>query len=253
MELKDSVQQQFAAVAASYANSAVHQSGPDLAALVAAVPANVAQALDVGCGPGHTALAIAPHVGAVTGLDLTEAMLAEARRLAAERGIANARFERGDVEQLPFADGSFDLVTSRYSAHHYPRPAVALAEIARVLRPGGVFLLADVVAPEPLVADTYLTAIELLRDPSHVRDHSVEQWLDLLSGAGMRAELLGAWPLRLQFDNWVARMRTPEAAAGQIRALLDGAPVEARTALAVEADHSFSVPIAVIRAVRPGQ
>ena len=90
--------------------------------------------------------------------------------------MPTSTFTVGDIEHLEFADGSFDVVVSRYSAHHYPHPAVAIAEIARVLKPGGVFLLADVVSPEDPTADTYMNAIEVLRDPSHVRDHRVDQW-----------------------------------------------------------------------------
>src|SRR5512138_2454805 len=150
MDIKQSVERQFGPVAANYATSAVHVAGPDLTAMLAAAGARPDQrALDAGCGAGHTALAFAPQLAQVIALDLTEAMLAQGRKLARDRGIANITFQRGDVERLPFPDSSFDLVTSRYSAHHYPHPHVALAEFARVLKPGGTFLLVDVVAPEP--------------------------------------------------------------------------------------------------------
>lgn len=248
MDIKASVEHQFSQVAASYASSAVHASGPDLTAMVAAAQVQGGEhVLDVGCGPGHTALAFASHVAVVVAVDLSEAMLAQGRVLAEVRGLANLTFQKGDVERLAFADESFDIVTSRYSAHHYPHPALALREIARVLRTGGSFLLVDVVAPDDPAQDTFLNAIELLRDPSHVRDHSVAQWRALFAGAGFEAETLGRWTLRLEFDAWVARMRTPELAVAQIRALLDGAPAEVRTALAVEPDHSFSVEVALLR------
>lgn len=252
MTIHDSVQRQFGAVAAAYAASAVHAAGPDLVALAAAAAASgAARALDIACGAGHTALAIAAHVAEVTALDLTEAMLEQARRLAEERGIANITFQLGAAEQLPFADGSFDLVTSRYAAHHFPRPAAVLHEIARVLRPGGIFLLADVVAlPEPLL-DTHLNAIELLRDPSHVRDHTVEEWRHMCAATGLQAETLGEWPLRLNFDAWIARMRTPPQFAASIRAIFDGAPAEVRAAMAIESDYSFSIPTALIRGLKP--
>lgn len=254
MDVKDAVQQQFTPVAAHYAASAVHISGPDLEAMLAAadLPADV-RVLDAGCGTGHTALAFAPHVAEVVGVDLTEAMLAQARALARRRGLANLSFQRGDVERLPFPDGAFDLVTSRYSAHHYPHPAAALREFARVLRPGGALLLVDVVAPDAPAQDTFLNAIELLRDPSHVRDHSAEQWRAMLAAAGFSAELLGTWPLRLDFGSWVARMQTPAPAVAQIRALIDGAPREVRDGLAVEGDDAFSflVPTALLRGRLP--
>jgi ubiquinone/menaquinone biosynthesis C-methylase UbiE len=251
LEIKDSVQKQFSPVAANYASSAVHAGGPDLAAMLAAVtPGGAERVLDAGCGAGHTALAFAPMAAEVVGLDLTEAMLAQGRKLARDRGLANVAFQRGDVERLPFPDAWFDLVTSRYSAHHYPHPPAALREFARVLKPGGAFLLVDVVSPDEPAQDTFLNAIELLRDPSHVRDHTVGQWLSMCQKAGLAAEQLGAWPLRLEFESWVARMNTPFLAITQIRALIDGAPREVRAALAIQEGYSFSVPTALIRGRR---
>jgi ubiquinone/menaquinone biosynthesis C-methylase UbiE len=250
-DVKQSVQRQFGAVAANYATSAVHRGGPDLEAMLAAAAARGGErVLDAGCGAGHTALAFAPHVAEVVGVDLTEAMLEQGRRLAAERGLANVSFREGDVEQLPFPDATFDIVTSRYSAHHYPHPAVALREFVRALRPGGVLLLVDVVAPDDPAGDTFLNAIELLRDPSHVRDHSVAQWRAMLGSAGFAGELLGAWALRLEFDPWVARMNTPPLAVSQLRALLEGAPREVRAAMAIADGYDFSVTVALLRGVK---
>jgi ubiquinone/menaquinone biosynthesis C-methylase UbiE len=251
-DVKASVQKQFAPVAANYATSAVHAGGADLAAMLGAIPLGGAErVLDAGSGAGHTALAFAPRVAEVVAVDLTEAMLAQGRKLAHERGISNITCQRGDVERLPFPDASFDIVTSRYSAHHYPHPLAALREFARVLKPGGAFLLVDVVAPEEPAQDTFLNAIELLRDPSHVRDHTVQQWLGMCAAAGFAAEPAGHWPLRLEFESWVARMNTPFLAITQIRALIDGAPREVRAGLAIEEGYSFTVPTALVRGRLP--
>lgn len=250
-DIKDSVQRQFAPVAANYATSAVHVAGPDLAVMLAAADLRGHErVLDAGCGAGHTALAFAARAAEVVALDLTEAMLAQGRKLARDRKLANIRFQRGDVEQLPFAEAEFDVVTSRYSAHHYPHPLAAVREFVRVLKPGGLLLLVDVLSPEPPAQDTFLNAIELLRDPSHVRDHSAEQWLGMFRAAGLAAELAGGWPLRLEFESWVARMNTPFLAITQIRALIDGAPREVRAGLAIDEGYSFSVPTALIRGQR---
>jgi len=248
LDVKEAVQRQFAPVAANYAMSAVHVGGPDLRAMLNAIPLRGDErALDVGCGPGHTALAFAPRVREVAAVDLTEDMLAQGRRLAAERGIGNVIFQRGDVENLPFPAASFDLVTSRYSAHHYPHPLVALREVVRVLKPGGAFLLGDVVSPDDPAADVFLNRIETLRDPSHVRNHTVAQWTDMLATAGLTAEMVGVWPLRLEFASWVTRMNTSPAAVAEIRALLDQAAPEIRAALAVEEGYSFTVQVALLK------
>lgn len=250
-DIKDSVQRQFGAAAASYATSPVHMTGPDIHAMLAAAGLRGAErVLDAGCGTGHTALAFAAQAAEVVAVDLTEAMLAQGRKLASQRGLANITFKRGDVERLPYTDASFDIVTSRYSAHHYPHPQQALAEFARVLRPGGLLLLADVVSPELPAHDTFLNTIELLRDPSHVRDHTVEQWLRMAAAAGFGAEAIGHWPLRLEFESWVARMNTPFLAITQIRTLIDGAPRDLRAALAIGEGYSFTVPTALIRGVK---
>ena len=248
MDVKEAVRRQFAPVAANYATSAVHVGGPDLRAMLDAVLLRGDErALDVGCGPGHTALAFAPRVREVVAVDLAEDMLAQGRRLAGERGIGNVVFQRGDVENLSFPAASFDLVTSRYSAHHYPHPLVALREVARVLKPDGTFLLGDVVAPDDPAADAFLNRIETLRDSSHVRDHTVAQWTNMLGANGFVVEAPGRWPLRLEFASWVTRMNTPPAAVTEIRALLDRAPSEIRAALAVEEDYSFTVQVALLQ------
>jgi ubiquinone/menaquinone biosynthesis C-methylase UbiE len=254
VDIKESVQRQFGSVAANYTTSPVHRGGPDLdAMLAAATMRGVERVLDAGCGTGHTALAFAPLVAEVVAVDLTEPMLDQGRQLAAERNLTNITFQHGDVEQLPFPDATFDIVASRYSAHHYPHPQVALHEFARVLRPGGAFLLVDVVSPDAPTQDTFLNAIELLRDPSHVRDHSVAQWLTMFNAAGLSGELLDTWPLRLEFEPWVVRMRTPPGAVDQLKALFDGAPSEVRAAMALadDGDYAFSIPLALLRGVKP--
>lgn len=250
MDIKESIQHQFGAVAGHYATSAMHAGGPDLAASMATVLLRGDERLlDAGCGAGHTALAFASHVAEVVAIDLTAAMLAQGRRLADERGLHNVTFTCGDVERLDAPEASFDLVTSPYSAHHYQHPLQALREIRRVLKPGGTLLLADVVAPDAPAQDTFLNAVELLRDPSHVRDHTSGQWLDMLRAAGFAGAVLERWPLRLDFSSWVARMRTPTPAVAYIKTLMNGAPRETRATLAVEEDYSFSVPVALLRAL----
>ena len=250
--IKAAVERQFSQVAEHYRTSAVHAAGEDLARLVeAAALSGQETVLDAGSGAGHTALAVAPYAARVTSVDLSASMLAQGRRLALERGLGNVHFEVGDVEALTFADGSFDVVTSRYSAHHWPHPQVALREIHRVLRPGGRFVLSDIVSYDDFTADTHLQAIELLRDPSHVRDHTAAQWLAMLAERGFAAQVIFTWGVRLQFDNWVERMATPAPAVAMLRTLLANAPAEVRARLQVEEDDSFTLQGALITAVKP--
>jgi SAM-dependent methyltransferase len=253
MDQTASIRDRFGAAAAAYATSEVHRGGPDLEAMLAAAPATGRErVLDVGCGAGHTTLAFAARAARVVALDLTPEMLAQASALAAERGFSNVRFEQGDATRLPFPDASFEVVTSRLAAHHFSDPAAMVSEVARVLVPGGVFLLADTVASEDPARDTFLNAFELLRDPSHVRNHRVSEWEAMFRAAGLAPETLGHFDIQLEFDPWVARIGTsPEAQTG-LRAVFDAAPDEVRTHFHIHraAEYAFRLESALLRGRR---
>jgi ubiquinone/menaquinone biosynthesis C-methylase UbiE len=242
-------QQQFGAVASEYATSAVHASGPDLEALVrAAAPHPGMHVLDLGCGAGHTALALAASAASVTAVDVTPEMLGVAERLARARGASNLKFRQADAAALPFDSFSFDLVTSRYSAHHFADPTAALIEVARVLRPGGRFLLVDTVAPEEPVLDTFFNAVELLRDASHVRNCRISEWQRLFAQAGMTSEVQFRYPLELDGESWVKRMRTPEPRLRALQELMFTAPDSARETFSIRRGNpwGWTIPVALI-------
>lgn len=246
-DVKAAVQKQFGNVAENYRNSSVHAAGEDLNRMVLAAGLQGTEfVLDAGCGAGHTGLAFAAHAGKVIAYDLTPAMLEQVERLAAERGIGNIETRLGDVEHLPFEDATFDLVVSRYSAHHWPHPAAALREFRRVLKSGGRFILSDIVAADDPTLDTFLQTIELLRDPSHVRDHSSSQWLMMLEENGFDASVIFTWELPLEFDAWVQRIGTSELHVQALKSLFDGAPSEVRTAMDVQASYRFTIPGALL-------
>jgi SAM-dependent methyltransferase len=261
MDQTGSIQGQFGAAAAAYAASAVHRGGPDLDAMLAAAFATGRarvlatgreRVLDVGCGAGHTTLAFAPKVASVVAFDLTPEMLVQARALADERGLTNVHFEQGHAGSLPFPDASFDVVTSRLAAHHFSDPAAMVREAARVLAPGGALLLVDTIAPEDAARDTFLNAFELLRDPSHVRNHRISEWEAMFRAAGLAPETLGEFDIPLEFDSWVARIGTSPAAQTGIRAVFDAAPDEVKSHFHIHAKarYSFRLESALIRGVR---
>lgn len=242
------VHTQFSAVAENYARSKVHAQGEDLPVLVRqARLAGTESVLDAGCGPGPVAMTLAPHVRGVTAVDFSQSMLDVAAASAAARGLANIAFEHGDIAAMPFAPASFDRIVSRYSAHHWLQPARILQEFRRLVKPDGFILLCDVMADAEPVLDTFLNALEILRDPSHVRDHTQAQWQQMFVQTGFAPDRVHAWALRLEFEPWVTRMATPAVRIAALRHLLDGAGADVRAALRVEADYTFTVPCAILR------
>ena len=251
----DAVRRQFGAAAMAYATSSVHASGPDLAALAkAAALTGRERVLDLGCGAGHTALALAPHAASVTAVDLTDEMLAVAAGLARQRSLDNITFKLADVAALPFPADSFDLVVSRYAAHHFAAPDRALAAAARVLRPGGTFLLIDTVAPEDPALDTFFNTIELLRDDSHVRDWRGSEWVRMLNGAGFEATIRERFAIGLDGASWVARMQTPPSRVAMLRELFATASPTRRAAFEIQdTPWGLSIPVALMTAVASSQ
>jgi ubiquinone/menaquinone biosynthesis C-methylase UbiE len=128
-------------------------------------PAGTERALDVGTGAGALALALAPLVKDVVGADVVPELLAEGRKRAPE----NVQFIEADAGELPFGPASFDIVTCARTLHHVPRPELVLAEMCRVLRPGGLTLVVDQLAPGDPLAAIELNRFEQARDPSTTR------------------------------------------------------------------------------------
>ncbi len=241
---------QFGSQAGAYLASPVHARGEDLdrlARLVGTRPA--ARALDLGCGGGHVAFRLAPAVGQVVACDLSPDMLAAVAAEAVRRGLGNVATEQGLAERLPFADARFDVVASRHSAHHWHDLEAGLREARRVLRPDGLAVFMDVVAPESVLGDTFFQTIEMLRDPSHVRDYSVREWRRAVESAGFAVRSVACHRVWLDFASWTARMRTPEDHVRAIRSLQGRAAAEIAEYFAIEADGSFTIDTMTLEAV----
>ena len=254
-DVKQQVQKRFAEVAANYRRSRVHAAGDDLDLMVESAPLTAESlVLDAGCGAGHTALAMAARAGQVIASDFTRSMLAQVEALARERGATNVATQLADVECLPFRNSIFDIIVTRYSGHHWLEPAAALDEFRRALKPGGVVLISDIMAPENYAQDTFLQAIELLRDPSHVRDYRLSEWRSMLSRAGFVSEVLLTFDLTLHFATWTRRMASPPQNVDMIKALFRGAPQDIRRGFGLPPaidgeDFNFIIPGAVIRGI----
>jgi ubiquinone/menaquinone biosynthesis C-methylase UbiE len=185
--------------------------------------------LDVAAGTGHAARQLAATARAVVALDATEAMLARGQAQARAEGRDNVVFMRGDAAALPFLDGSFDVVVSRFAAHHFERPEAVVAEMVRCTRSGGHVALVDLIADEDLAVAEEQNRLERLRDPSHTRMLAAIETHALLTEAGLEEIDLATRPLERPLEPWLEQAQSGEAACHEIRAALraelDGGPV----------------------------
>jgi ubiquinone/menaquinone biosynthesis C-methylase UbiE len=205
-----------------------HKSGRELQLVVEfASPRGTERVLDIGTGAGHTALALAPRVSSVVLTDPVPTMLATARRLFTEAGVRNADFVEASAERLPFPDASFDIVSTRLAAHHFDDVALAMHEVARVLRPGGVFIFIDTLAPEDSESAAYQDEVETLRDPTHKHIYTQGEWIAYAEGAGLGATKLEVVRKTHDFEPWLERGGEDAATQQRVRARFLGAPASA--------------------------
>lgn len=253
----NAAQEQFGRQAAQYVHSSTHSTGDTLQVVVDwADPKGTERTLDVATGVGFTAFALAPQVASAVAYDLTPQMLQEAVMLARQRGLSNVSFVQGLAEHLPFPDGSFDIHTCRTAAHHFQSAADYLGEARRVLRPGGQVIMLDTVTTEDREVDAWQSHVELLRDPSHVRDYSPSEWLGFFQAAGLQVTRSDDSTFRtpLTFQDWVQRSGTPPQVARELHGLFAAAsPAVARAfeITPVGDDFSFSWPVLVVQAMKP--
>ncbi len=228
---EDSIREEFTHQSASFGKAAVMTAAETLGALVELAPEDAsARWIESACGTGLVARALAGKVGSVTGVDLTPAMLEQAKRGAAEEGIENAGFSVGDATALDFADGAFDGGVTRFSLHHIPLPGRVIAELARVVRPGGWVLVSDLVADQADgEAAAWREEIERLRDPSHWACRTPEQLREMGAEAGLSLDHEQLISYELDFDAWLARGSDGRAAAPLVDELLAQRPEGAKS------------------------
>ena len=242
----------FGDSAEGYRTSRMHREGADLERLVGWC-AGAERALDVATGAGHTAGGLR-RVGVpdVVALDAAPAMVATAE--ADHPGVAGVV---GDAERLPFAAEAFDAVTCRIAPHHFPDPAAFVAEVARVVRPGGTFALEDNVAPEDEALADWLNDLEALRDPTHGRSYPTSTWTGWLEAAGFAVEETVHLLKPLAYEPWVHRPGVHDAAGVErVRRHLVDAPPAAVEAFDVRVEDGEPVRFGslkgLLRAVRVG-
>jgi len=211
--------------------------------------------LDVACGPGLVVCAFAPHVQAATGIDVTPAMLERARKLAADKGLANVAWRQGDVYALPFADASFTIVTTRFSVHHFLDPAAVLREMVRVCAPGGRIVVVDDYASEDPAKAAAFNRLEKLRDPSHSRCLTLTELKGLFGGAGLPEPDATFYELRGDVPSLLARSFPNPGDDLRIIEMFKASAADDRLGVPVRLDAGeiyYAYPVAILAATRPG-
>lgn len=226
---KDDVAKQFGRQSKEYATSVGHAFGPDLPILLEMLKPNAKmRVLDVATGAGHTAAAVAPLVAHVVATDLTSEMVAETLALFSKREITNGQAQVEDVEALSFADASFDAVTCRIAPHHFIDINKAVSEIARVLKPGGVFAMEDSIAARARKLDQFINNVERLRDPTHVRAYTLAEWRRMLAANGMSVQRTRVYHKTHDIADWIKRAGIDEQAQEAVYAAFAAAPKPVR-------------------------
>ena len=203
--------------------------------------------LDVACGPGLLACAFARVAKHATGIDMTPAMLEQARKTQQEQGLKNLSWQQGDVYSLPFPPEHFSIVSSRFVFHHLQDPLAALKEMKRVCKPDGKVVVADM-APQTEKAAA-LNAAELLRDPSHVRALPLDELRGLFSQAGLGAPEINHYRMECELEDLLARSFPNEGDADRLRRIyadsIDKDTLDLNTRR-IEEKIFYSLPVAVL-------
>nr|GGG69497.1 methyltransferase [Virgibacillus oceani] len=204
MKEKDHVKEVFSKNKEAYVSSSTHSTGSDLPLMIEWLkPKSTMIALDIATGGGHVAKQLSRHIGKVIATDLTEEMLENTSRHLTS--INNISYKVADAENLPFDDHSFDIVTCRIAAHHFPNPDLFVQEVARVLKQDGKFLFIDNIAPDDHALDRFNNTLEKMRDYSHVRSRTILEWKSIFADFGLSIEKEKNRKKTLPYQEWIKR------------------------------------------------
>ena len=248
MSHRDRILDQFTRQAVPFAGAAPIRDQAALDRVVQAAAAGAQDTvLDVGCGPGLLACAFARVVQRATGIDLTPAMLDQARKLQLQQGLSNVNWREGDITALPYSDHEFSIVSCRYVFHHLEDPLAVLKEMARVCRPGGRVVVVDM-APAPEKADA-MNRMERLRDPSHVRGLTLTELCDLFTQAALPEPEIQKYRMECELEDLLARSFPEPGDANRIRNIFEDSLEDDALDLAVRKENGtiyYAYPVAIL-------
>ena len=252
---KAQIESQFSRAADMYAVSE-HRTGSDLDTLIEfAEPVSDDVVLDVATGAGHVALALAPLVSSVVATDLAAGMVDKTRERGAEAGVSNLECRVADAERLPFDDEAFDLVTCRVAPHHFVEIDTAVGEAARVLCPGGRYVVVDSMSPDDPDLAAFLDMVERRRDPTHVRSYRRDEWMHIIDRAGLHPERVACLRKGRSFESWLERGGVDGEDADELREMFRDASDAAKEHFEIRIDgdviKSLTDDKIVVRATSP--
>jgi len=246
------IQDQFSRQAGTFAAVPSHSAESSLSVLLEMSGATKSDiALDVACGPGIVTCAFAPHVASIRGQDVVPQMVERARARRAELALDNASFDVGDSNALPYPDDSFDLVVTRFSFHHFSAPAQALRELARVCKPNGRVIVADV-APSPETSAAY-DHFETIRDPSHTHALTEAEFDALVSAASLEVTARRRYGLAMPLEAQLAASFPEPGGREALRALFEADLGKNRLGVEARCEQGaihFTYPVLVLRCER---
>lgn len=246
---------QFTRQAKPFADAAAHSAEDTLRLLVETMEVNREDdALDVACGPGIVACAMAEIARSVHGIDLTPAMIEQARKRQIEKGLSNVAWRIGDGAELPYPEDSFTLVATRYSFHHLIDPGAVLREMTRVCRPGGRVAVIDV-TPEAAKTPAY-DETEILRDPSHTHALSFDELKTFGDAQGLLPRRTAFYRLEIALETLLAGSFPPEGNADRIRRMAREDIGRNRLSLGVfdrDGEVYYSFPTTAMVWIKPGK
>ncbi|CAN5451144.1 class I SAM-dependent methyltransferase [soil metagenome] len=255
LERKHEIAERFGKHAESYANNPGHAKSDDLAIVLDLLkPQADWHVLDVATGGGHMAALVAPHVTSVVASDLSPGMLTAATKVFAAKGLTNVSTALTDVETLAFADDTFDAVTCRIAPHHFLNIEKAVAEMARVLKPGGVLLIEDNIAPQAARLDRFINTLEVLRDRTHVRSYTNREWREMVRAAGFNVTRTLGYRKKHDVADWIGRSDLSADELAKLNIFFLAAPKWARQHFLIEyADDravAFSDEKIILKAIK---
>ncbi len=241
------VRKNFGPRASNYRFSSTHGNSADLDRMVNLInPSLDAAVLDVATGGGHTAIALAKYVNKVVAIDITPEMLAEAEEAAEEKGQTNIEFRIEDVHSLNIPDNQFDIVASRFAAHHFSNVKKALSEMCRVLKPGGKFYILDCSVIDGDEPEREMNHIELIRDSSHQCSYSPRLWKQLLEGLPLATQHITLYRELYRLPQWFDRMGTDQNSRLEIFRILHNLSEHCKNHYPFGEDHIITYRIEIL-------